>query len=109
MADHSGSVTLPFYDDFESGTGNWLTSSWATSADGPHSGLASVRSTLTGLLISYSELSMELAGEIDLSGATNPQLTYWLRGHVHDSGGFAAQVSTDGGLTWTSLPNTSIG
>jgi len=52
---------------------------------------------------------MELNGEIDLSGATNPQLTFWLRGNVHEDGGLAAQVSTNGGLSWTSLPGASIG
>jgi len=56
-----------------------------------------------------SELAMEFAGEIDLSAATSPQLTYWLRGNVGDDGGFNAQVSTDGGLTWASLPGVGIG
>ena len=102
-------IPFPFYDDFETDMGNWITSSWAPSADTPHAGLASVRSTVNGMMSTYSELAMELGGVLDLSGATNPQLTFWLRGNVGDDGGFAAQVSTNDGVSWTSIPDAGIG
>ncbi len=111
ITNHTGAVALPFFDSFEAptGTGNWLTSSWAPSADDPHSGLSSVRSTYTGRMSTNSELNMELAGEIDLSAATNPQLTYWLNGNVGDDGYLYIEVSTNDGLDWTALPNAGIG
>ncbi len=109
VADHAGSVSLPFYDDFEDGSGDWLTSSWALSGDDPHSDVASMRSTESGLMSTYSELAMELGGELDLSEAINPQLTFWLRGNVGNDGGFTAQASTNGGVNWTSIPGAGIG
>ena len=109
VAEHSGSVSIPFFDDLESGLGNWLTSSWTPSADAPHSGVLSLRSTPNGTMSGSSQNAMELAGSFDLSGTTNPQLTFWLRGGVGDDGGFSSQISIDGGLTWASLPNAGIG
>ena len=52
---------------------------------------------------------MELGGVLDLSAAADPQLVYWLRGTVADDGGFTAQISTDGGVYWATLPGVSIG
>jgi hypothetical protein len=94
-------VTLPFADDLESGMGNWLISSWAPWVDNPHGGAVAVRSTPNGAIVDRSELSMELAGTLDLSGTTDPQLVYWIRGAVGDNGGFQAQVSIDGGASWS--------
>jgi hypothetical protein len=57
----------------------------------------------------YTDHVMELAGELDLNGTTDPQLTYWMRGSIVGGASFSAQVSTDGGLSWTTLADTSIG
>jgi hypothetical protein len=109
IAEHSGSVFLPFSDDAETGIGNWLPAPWAQSAISPHGGSFCFRSTPSGTLMASGQHIMELAGEIDLSSATDPQLVYWLRGTVADDGGFAAQVSTNGGATWATLSGGSIG
>ncbi len=109
IAEHSGSVALPFSDGAETGTGNWLPAAWTQSADNPHTGVSCFRSTPSGLLMASGLHAMELAGELDLSSATDPQLVYWLRGTVADDGIFAAQVSTDGGVVWATLPGGSIG
>ena len=94
---------MPFFDDFESGTGNWLTArglppaTYRTAA--PVGALDPERHRQQAL-----EHSMELIGAIDLSDATDPQLTFWVRGGVGYRGSFAAQSSTNGGLTWVDLP-----
>jgi hypothetical protein len=113
VTEHSGTVALPFLDDLETGTGNWLTSSWAPSADTPHGGAWSAQSTPQGMLRDSSEHVMVLGGELDLSTAVDPQLTYWIRGETGYRGYFNPQISTTGGLTWANLPgnidrNTTI-
>jgi hypothetical protein len=109
VVEHSGSVALPFFDDLESGTGNWLTSSWAPSSDTPHGGLWSAGSTPQGVMRDASEHVMALGGELDLSSAIDPQLTYWIRGVLGDNAGFQTQLSTNGGISWISLPGASLG
>ena len=109
VTENVGNVALPFFDDLESGAGNWLTSSWAPSSDTPRGGLWSAQSTPQGSMQSYTEHVMELAGELDLSAAVDPQLTFWVRGVLGDNAGFQAQVSTTGGLTWVNLPGTTLG
>ena len=80
-------ATEIFFDGFETGTGAWLTSAWAPSPDDPHSGLLSAASTDNGWISPRSSSAMVLADELDLSGASDPQLTFWLRGAVGDDGG----------------------
>ena len=60
-------------------------------------------------MLSSTEHVMVLGGDLDLSSTVDPQLTYWIRGALTYRGGFQAQVSTDGGIGWTTLPNTGIG
>ena len=110
VAEHvGGAVPLPFFDDFESGTGNWLTSAWDPTAAGPHAGAWTVQSTPQGSIYPHTEHSMELAGSLDLTSASNPQLTYWLRGAVAYYAAFRAQVSIDRGVNWADLPDTAFG
>ena len=110
VAEHPGSaVSLPFFDDMESGTANWLVSTWEASTDNPHGGTTSALSLPQSVMQSSTEHVMVLGGDLDLSSTVNPQLTYWIRGVLTYRGGFQAQVSTDGGIGWTTLPNTGIG
>ncbi len=110
VAEHlGGAVPLPFFDDFESGTGNWLTSAWGPTAAGPHAGAWTAQSTPQGSIYPHTEHSMELAGSLDLASASNPQLTYWLRGAVAYYAAFRAQVSIDRGVNWADLPDTAFG
>ncbi len=108
VADHSAELSLPFSDDLESGAGNWLASTWVTSATDPHSGALCLRSASDTAYVGGSENNLELAGSLDLSGATDPQLTYWAEGDIWYADRFVAQVSTDGGLTWIDLPGTEL-
>ena len=109
VADYSGTVTLPFSDGAEAGTGNWLEGSWTQSADTPRTGTSCFRSTPGVLIYAGTQHHLELGGELDLSSATDPQLVYWVRGAVGYQGWFGPQISTNGGVTWTALPGVGIG
>ncbi len=109
VAEHTGGFSLPFFDDLEAGTGNWLAAAWAPSTDNPHDGTWSAQSTPQGATLDRMEHVMELAGELDLSAAIDPQLTYWVRGGVSDNGSIRVRISVNGGVTWTDVPGTPLG
>ena len=110
VAEHlGGTVPMPFFDDFESGAGNWLAASWTPSPDTPHSGSWSMQSTPQGTLRDSTEHVMELAGDLDLSSSVDPQLTFWIRGAIGYRGGFQAQYSLNGGVNWSNLPGAALG
>ena len=110
VAEHPGStVSLPFFDDMESGTGNWLVSTWEPSADNPHGGTTSALSLPQSVMLNSTEHVMNLGGDLDLSSTVDPQLTYWIRGVLTYRGGFQAQISLNGGINWSDLPGTAIG
>ncbi len=69
-------VSYPFFDDLESGSANWLASSWAIASPG-HSGNNSLMlaAQQSGM---YSYLTT--AGTVSLIGAKNPQLLFWYKG-----------------------------
>lgn len=50
-----------------------------------------------------SNAAMTLEGTIDLTGASNPYLTFWNRRLRGPSDYFRVEVSTDGGYTWSSV------
>ncbi|MEI2722565.1 MAG: hypothetical protein V9H26_03160 [Verrucomicrobiota bacterium] len=53
-------------------------------------------------------LWLTLAGEVNLTNAVDPQLTFWVRGHLWHYSGLRFQVSTDGGLTWPELAAVNL-
>ncbi len=109
IEDHSAEAALPFLDGAESGIGNWLHSGWTISPDNPRTGSACFRSTPSGTVLNRSQHALTLDGDLDLSAATDPQLVFWLRGTIGSSGHLYVQASSDGGLTWTTLPGGFIG
>lgn len=106
VADHSGAVTIPFFDSLESGPGAWLSGSWVATTDSPHSGSWCLTSASAGAPI--VEHALELGGEIDLSGVSQPVLAFWVAGQLGTGRRFLAQASTDGGLTWLDLPGSEL-
>jgi hypothetical protein len=97
------SVSLPFYETFESGLANWLHSSWAVDTNGPFGGSYAVRDTPSGRMNPDTQYWLALGGELNLMGATNPQMVFWVRGQLWYRSRFRLQYSTDGGLTWPEL------
>src|SRR6185436_15557911 len=72
-----------FHDDFESGTGAWtLQGGWGTTTTGPRSPTRShtdsPSTNYTGNVTGATKTAT-LATAIDLSAATAPRLTFWIR------------------------------
>ncbi len=96
-------VSLPFYETFEAGLGQWLNSSWAVDTNGPLAGSYAVRDTPTGRMNPDTRYELVLGGELNLMGAVNPQLVFWVKGQLAYRTRFRVQYSTDGGLSWPEL------
>ena len=92
-------IPYPFYDDFEAGIPTWLESGWGPHTNNPYMGLRSMETDETDLILSGTRHQLVLAGEVDLGGATFPQLTYWMKARLTDRGHFRLHVSTDGGVS----------
>ncbi len=85
----------PFFDNFESGLGNWIPSTWHIITSSPYEGTNCVYSLVAdnaNMATEYPLLS--LAGWIDLSNAVNPQLIFYYQGTSCND--FNVQVATQG-------------
>lgn len=96
-------VNLPFYETFESGPGQWLAASWEVDTNGPYGGSYAVRDTPSGRMNPDTRYELVLGGDLNLTGAVNPQLVFWVRGQLQNRSRFRLQSSTDGGLSWGDL------
>jgi hypothetical protein len=94
-------VSYPFFDDMESGTENWLTSSWELFIPG-YSPDHCLTDSPAGTTPYYVYPLLTLASTIDLSKAKNPQLTFWHHYYSYYSYCYV-DVSTDKGRTYTTL------
>ncbi|MCC5833411.1 MAG: hypothetical protein JJU20_01645 [Opitutales bacterium] len=104
--DNTSDPIIALVDAFDFGTEQWLSSNWQTHEGNPYTGNASIRDNPWGSQI--GEITLTYAEEIDLSEVDEPLLTYWLRAQTSTSYSFAAQISSNGGLSWTTLPGTSF-
>lgn len=100
-------IPFPFYDDVENDSIthlNWLQGIWRTAAGG-HGGLTSWKynwPASSNNLYSDYYAYLALAGPINLSSASNPELSFWYRVPSSTSD-YRIQASTDGGTTWTTI------
>ena len=108
-------VGLPFADDMEAGSGNWIANGdWLNTSERSHSGTQAWSDSPFG---NYSEEEfslLELRPTIDLSGTTNPAFYYWARYRVGDDKFFSLEyIETDANgqrlTNWTKLATTNIG
>jgi len=95
-------INLPFVDGFESDLTNWLHSSWAQDTNGPYAGSYAVRD-VPGRMNPDTGYALVLAGNLNLSNTSNPQLVFWTKGQLWYRSRFRVQYSTDGGLGWSDL------
>ncbi len=95
-------VGLPFVEGFEAGLTNWLHSSWAVDTNAPYGGDHAVRD-VPGRMNPDTQYGLVLGGELNLVGAVNPQLVFWVKGQLWYRSRFRVQYSTDGGLSWPEL------
>jgi hypothetical protein len=102
IAETTATISYPFFDDMESGEGNWLSSSWKLVMPG-HGGNYCFTDSPEGNHYSpYVQTCLTLAGTIDLSTTTQPQLTFWEHYHTYSNRCYV-EVSTDSGRSWTYL------
>jgi len=110
VADHTPvTIPYPFSEGFESAPTNWLFSSWDRTTNDVRTGTYALLDKPTAHMGWETHLSATLAGELDLTGATNPQLTYYLRGQLSGRTSFGWYISTDGGVNWATVAGTSVG
>ena len=95
----------PFCDDFESGLGNWEVSGldWALTEDDSRSPTHSVIDSPDGNYSTDADAVIMTKGCIDLSTATFPVLSWWNKYSLHYNDYVYVDISTDGGLSWTTL------
>ena len=74
-----GSSGYPFFDGFEAGAGDWLNGPWSLTADDPFEGSTSILDTPLSRF-GGSETWLTYGSELDLSSATEPLLTFQVRG-----------------------------
>jgi hypothetical protein len=116
VIDNTATLPYPFFDDAE-GAGsasNWIASTWEPTSATASSGAQSWTDSPRGASADGVNVSLTLAGTLDLSTATNPQLHFWQwipeAGH-HTCGWFGGPpcpvaqvwVSANGGLNWTKV------
>ena len=104
IAEHTPvGLAYPYYEYFEAGISNWLAAGWLVNTNKAYAGANSVFANQSPTLPYGTHLSMTLGDSLDLSTASNPQLTYWLQGSLQNASYYQIQASSDGGKTWGTL------
>ncbi|HLF29245.1 MAG TPA: hypothetical protein VJG32_23220, partial [Anaerolineae bacterium] len=86
--------SLPFDDDMESPENNWLEiNGFITTTETSRSGSTSWRSD-------QPDSALKLIGQVDLTGAAAPALTFWHKFDLPAGSIGMVEVSADSGLSW---------
>ena len=103
----TGLVALPFYDDANSATSTYWypDGTWAMAAEANHgSAVGSAWSDSPGAnYLHQSSSSLRSQQRFDISGLTNPELSFWYRRDLAATDGLFVEVSTDYGATWSTV------
>ncbi|MFQ6100596.1 MAG: SBBP repeat-containing protein, partial [Anaerolineae bacterium] len=105
VATHTAAYTTTstplFFDDVESGPGNWAAEGgWAPVTDTAHSPVTAWGS---GVVTPGQPLTLTLLAGLDLSTARMAGLTFWHTYTLTSGGRAQVELSTDGGATWQTL------
>ncbi|MGB4975818.1 MAG: hypothetical protein WBR35_03685, partial [Anaerolineae bacterium] len=108
-------ANILYTNDFEAGAGGWTHSgtgdTWALSTARPHSGTTSWKANDSATV---SDQRLVSPAVVLPSGQNPVTLKFWNYQHIESSGatacydGAIVEVSTDGGATWTQVPNASL-
>ena len=104
------SISLPFKDDFENGTNNWLLSNqdWGITSEFYHTGKHSITDSPNGNYPSNANSVLTLAGIIYLTDSRYPTLTFWHKYNLAcDKDYCNIEISTDYGFTWNEIKKYS--
>lgn len=100
-------IPYPFSDTFEGALDNWLVSDceWGiVPSDGCRDGFAITDSPL-GSYPDNANSMITLAGDIDLTTAIFPVLSFWHKYSIAYADNALVEISTDGGVTWSTIAN----
>ena len=98
---------FPFFDDVETDTTSlnaWIPGSFDLKLANSHSGAQVWSLKPSGGSYNY----LTLSGRMNLSGAPNPYLSFWIKKADGGTGAISIEASNDGGLTWTVLSQPSF-
>ncbi len=102
------SVTLPFAEGFEGNLSNWLHSSWFIDTNEAYAGQGAAKDAPGVRMGPDVQHWLVLGGELTLTNVVNPQLVFFVKGHLHYKSYFRVQYSKDGGLTWPELSAANL-
>jgi hypothetical protein len=106
----TASTVFPFFDNFENGLANWSVSGrdWALIDTDYRSASHSITDSPSGVYPVSSNATLSLAHPINLSSTTSPQLSFWHKYSIENSGGSDGwhdhgyvELSQDDGFTWS--------
>jgi hypothetical protein len=95
-------IAFPFFDDVEVDTfslNNWTTGAFELKLANAHSGAQVWSLKQSGGTYSY----LTLGGIMNLSGASNPYISFWTRKANAGNGYVKVEASSDGGLSWATV------
>ncbi len=101
-----GEPTVVFFDDMESGTGNWVENDgyWGLTTASSHSPSNSYTDSPGGSYSNYRNTWIELATPIDFSAAAAADLSFWHRVVTEEDYDFCyVEASDDNGATWSQV------
>ena len=99
---------LPLYERFEDGATNWIGGGWVVSTNESYEGTASAESLPIDWTPANVDIYSSFGRELNLSGSTAPQLTLWAKGFDDGRCYLYAQLSNNGGITWTDISGDII-
>ncbi len=102
----ASAATLPFFDDFESGLGNWLPSgSWGLTTARYASPSHAATDSPGAYYTNNTSAALALALSLDLTGTTRPALSFRHAYALETGYDFGyVEASLDGGSTWLAPP-----
>ncbi|SNR51679.1 LamG-like jellyroll fold domain-containing protein [Lutibacter flavus] len=108
-------TTYPYTEDFETGIGSWVQDAgdnfdWTRDSGGTPSGSTGPSKASSGSFYMYTEADGNLNNTanfvspcFDLTGTVNPRFTFFFHMYGSSTGIINVEISTDGGLTYSSV------
>ena len=101
-------LPYPYYEDFEAGFGsNWLHAGWAVRSNDVYEGMWAARVPAESRPGPDVQYWMMPAGWVDLRGAVNPQMVFWVKAYLTYWSFFRVHVS-ENGVNWTELGAANV-
>ena len=108
ITDNTNAPIYPVWDGFETDSGLWLKSRWSRSTSNPKEGSYCIHDSPEGRYAEDSLQRLILSHDLDLTGAVNPTLSFYVRGSLVSTSYFRVHISTDEGLIWTDLGSQNL-